>query len=82
MDCKLIFKLNDGSKYEGKEEINKVLNQFPKGILEKMKPIFFKALNSTTNWNKSVVTVYQDGKYDVQLNLPKDLPFSLDEIFE
>jgi hypothetical protein len=81
MSCEIVFKLNNGTEFIGKKPITENLHHFPDGILEKMKPIFFKTLFETTNWNKSIITVYQDGSYHIDKNLPQDNLFSLDDFF-
>ncbi len=78
MNCRLIFKLDNGREFEGKDSINKVLNHFPIGILDKMKIIYFETSSKTINWNISIITVFQNGTYNIDLNRPNDLPFSLD----
>ena len=81
MNCIIVFVLDDGTRFIGDKQIKENLKFFPDGILDTMKPIFFKTLFATDNWNKSVITVYQNGKHDIELNIPPDVPFSLDDIF-
>ncbi|AXP79761.1 hypothetical protein CJ739_664 [Mariniflexile rhizosphaerae] len=81
MECKIVFKLNNGIEFIGKNSIEENLYHFPDGILEKLKPIFFKTLLETTNWNQSIITVHQDGSYEIVKNIPPDIPFSLDDLF-
>jgi hypothetical protein len=78
MNCKLIFKLDDGREFEGKDNINEVLNFFPIGILDTIKSVFFETSSKTINWNISIITVFQNGTYNIDLNRPNDLPFSLE----
>ena len=80
MSCIIVFVLDNGTRFIGDKQIKENLRFFPDGILERMRPIYFKTLFSTSNWNKSVITVYQNGTYDLEENIPLDSPYSLDDI--
>jgi hypothetical protein len=76
MSCKIIFKLDNGEEYIDRDEINKVLDKFPNDIIKTMEPIFLIAKQETKDWNTSLIIVYQNGTYDVQLNLPPNKLFN------
>ncbi len=75
--CRAIFVLSNGTEIEGKDKINKVLDLFPLGIIEKTRPLFYDAMNKTEGSNTSIFRVYQDGKTETVLNIPQDVPFNL-----
>ena len=77
MNCDLIFVLNDGTELMGKEKIEQNIHLFPPNILETVKPVFFQTLQEVKGWNKSVIRVFQDGRYSIIENIPPDLPFSI-----
>lgn len=73
--CKVIFVLNDGTKLEDKDEIEKYIHLFPKGIKENIFPKFVEALNKAKNWDGSILYVYQDGKTSTVYDVLSEKPF-------
>ena len=75
MYCDVIFLLDNGTELKGKKKIEKHLDSFPTDILEKIKPVFFDTLSKTKGWNRSVIRVKQNGKYEIKMNIKDDLLF-------
>ncbi|HVA97714.1 MAG TPA: hypothetical protein VNG53_02380 [Bacteroidia bacterium] len=69
MACEIIFVLNDGTELLGKEKIDKNISSFPPNILDTIKPIFIEASSNTEEWKTSIIRVYQNGEYEVVLNI-------------
>ena len=76
--CEVIFVLNDGTEIIGKGDIEKSIYLFPPNILEIVRPYHDDAQKKTTDWNNSIIKVYQDGTIETKLNIPQKESFHLD----